>query len=238
MSRVCLLVVCALLGVASRASAQSSTAAKPHVDAGVTAYKAADYETALREFELAYGIDEDPMLLYAWAQAQRQGGHCDQAIEQYRRYIDSKPTDEQIAAANTGIALCKQTPALPPEKAPPPPLDPVPQQPSDSSPWYKDRLGGGLVIGGVASAAIGATFLVLSSRSADAASEAGSRAEFLDHLDDATLHRRIGIVGLGIGSGLAIAGIVRYVTRGDEPSNSAGIAVTSGGTSVLLFGRF
>lgn len=230
MNRLCRLVVCLWLGVAGSALAQPSTAAKPHVDAGVKAYNAADYETSIREFELAYGIDEDPMLLYAWAQAQRQGRHCDEAIGLYRRYLDSKPTDAQIAAANTGIALCEQTPAVRPDKLPPPPADPAPHQPSDSSSWYQDRLGGGLVIGGVASAAIGVTFLVLSSRSADAASAAGPRAEFLDRLDEATLRRRIGIVGLGVGAGLVIAGIVRYATRD--------VVVATSGTSVLVSGRF
>lgn len=232
MNRLCLLVVCGLLGASPDALAQPSAAAKPHVEAGVKAYNAADYETAIREFELAYGIDEDSVLLYAWAQAQRQAGHCDKAIGLYRRYIESKPTDVQIEAANTGISLCDQMPAVPPkpEKLPPPPPDPVIQPPpSDSPPWYKDQLGGGLVIGGVASLAIGATFLVLSSSSEDAANQ-GTRAEFLDHLDEATLRRRIGIVGLGIGLGLATAGIVRYSTRD--------VVVTASGTSVVVSGRF
>ena len=82
--------------------------------------------------------------------------------------------------------------------------------------------------GGIASAAFGVTFLVLSNRSADAASEPGTRAQFLDHLDDATVRRRVGIVGLGLGAALLTAGIIRY----------ASMHVTSDGTSVLVSGRF
>jgi hypothetical protein len=220
------------LCVCSHALADPSPASKPHVDAGVRAYNAGDYTSAIREFETAYGIEPDPVLLYAWAQAQRQGGHCDKAVELYRRYIDSKPTDAQVAAATTGISLCEQTSALPPPGEPPP----EPPPPAPQSPWYKDRLAGALVIGGAASLTIGVTFLVLSERSADAATDADARADFLSHLDDATQRRRIGFVGLGIGAALVAGGVYRYVTRGDRTKPTTTVGIASG--SLVVFGRF
>lgn len=227
---------------ASIAIASPSRTAKPHVDAGVQAYNSADYKTAIAEFEIAYGIDADPVILYAWAQAHRLAGNCDKALELYRRYLETKPTETQIAAAKTGMQLCV-TRAPPPQttsepdlpRSESPQLEPE-QPPAARSPWYKDALGGGLVIGGVASAAIGTTFLIMSNRSADAATDAPTRDEFLEHLDAATRRRRIGIVGVGLGSALVVAGVVRYITRRDEPSGRVG--VTTSGSAIVVFGRF
>lgn len=233
MKRLCLLAV----AYASIASADPSPAAKPHVDAGVAAYNGADYATAIAEFELAYGIDRDPMILYALAQAQRLGGHCDKALELYRRYLGTGPTDAQIAAARTGIDLCDEKP---PRPRPPPPTPPVIRPLPEPAPtpaeqrWYRDRLGGGLVIAGVAGAVVGATFLILSGRSADAATDAPTRAQFLDHLDAATRRRQIGFVTVGVGSALVIAGVIRYVTRGDTPSPRVGVTASG----AVIYGRF
>lgn len=240
-------LVLALALVAGVAAADPSPEAKPHVDAGVRAYSAAEYDTAAREFELAYEIDADPALLYAWAQARRQGGRCADAIDLYRRYLETKPTADQTTAANTGITLCEQQlqqqqQPLPPERTdptPPPSGPPTREAPPAAvtvdRPWYRDKLGAGLVGGGAVATALGVTFLVLAKRSADAASDADTRSDFLDHRDDALSRRRIGYIGLGVGAALVGAGVLRFVLR-DDDDGSATVAIT--GTSIGVAGRF
>lgn len=205
--------------------------AEPHRDAGVAAYQRGDYETAIRELELAYAAEPDPVLLYAQAQAHRLGGHCEEAVELYHRYIDTKPTEEQLAAANNGIALCEQAKKDP--DPPPPPVVPQPE-PREQPPWYADKVGVGLLIGGGGAVALGATFLVLSSSSASDAERASTRDDFLDKLDEATFRRRVGVVGLVVGGGLLIGSAIRYLTKSDEPA----VQVNVGPTSVAVFGRF
>jgi tetratricopeptide (TPR) repeat protein len=211
------------------ANAEPSAAAKPHVDDGVKAYTAGDWDTAVREFEIAYNINKEPALLYAWAQAHRQANRCDKALELYQRYLDSGPTDDQIAAAKTGISLCANAP-----KQPDPPQRVVDEQ--ERSPWYKDSIGGALVAGGVVGVGVGVTFLVLSSNRADDADASKKREDFVDNLDKANTYRKVGLVGAGLGGALIIGGIIRYVTRSDEPTG-VGVTGTASG-SVVVFGRF
>jgi hypothetical protein len=210
--------------------------AEPHGDAGVAAYQRGDYAIAAHEFELAYAANPDPKLLYAWAQAQRLGGQCDKAVELYRRYVETGPTEEQVSAATTGISLCaEQTRSKDPPPVKDEPTPPIVEPKRERPPWYTDKIGGGLVIGGVAALAVGTTFLILSSSSADAADSARTRSEFVDKLDEASSRRTIGVVGLGLGAALLAGGAIRYLTK---PDDDAGVSVGVGPTSVALFGRF
>lgn len=229
------LILCILV---SSALADPREAAQQHLKTGVTAYQASDFDTASTEFELAFILDPDPKTLYAWAQALRQAGHCDQAVPLYERYIKGNPDEANISAAKSGISLCDQAK---PSTAPPPPETKPTQPPPptvttvEPSRWYQDRLGTALVISGVVGLGVGATFLVLAGHSQDAASSAGERDEFVDLLEEATLRRRIGFAGLGLGATLVIGGIVRYATRPQEP---APVALTISGHSIGVVGRF
>ncbi len=240
---------------------EPAPAARPFVDAGIAAYKAGDYETAVRELSAAYKIDPQPAMLYAWAQALRLGNRCAEAIPIYRRYLATDPSEAQIAAAQNGISLCekvlppepppaepppaqpedKEAPAQPAESAqpaepepPPPEAAPVQEEPAPRS-WYADRLGGALVIGGAVSLGVGVGFLVRSSQTRDAAGEAMFRDDFVDKLDRATLQRRIGVAGLGVGAALVAGGVFRYVVL-RERARAVSIAIT--GRSLIVGGRF
>ncbi|HSJ99904.1 MAG TPA: tetratricopeptide repeat protein [Kofleriaceae bacterium] len=225
-------------------------AAKPFIDAGVAAYEAGDYETAIRELEAAHRIDPQPAILYAWAQALRLSGRCAEAIAVYQRYLATDPNAAQTTAAQHGISLCERTrPAEPaPDTAPPatPPATPPAAARSEPAPdpaiapsqrrrWYADPLGGALVIGGAASLGVGVGLLVRSSQNRDAARDAMYREDFVELLDTATLQRRLGAASLGVGAALVAAGAVRYVTRRDRPG---AVAVGVAGRALVILGRF
>jgi tetratricopeptide (TPR) repeat protein len=214
----------------------AATVARPRVEAGVRAYEAGDFAAASREFEAAYRIDPAPATLYAWAQSLRQGGRCSEAIDAYRRYLATNPDELQAAAATTGIALCEAAKPAP-AAAPAPPAPPSAAAPADTPrrAWYHDPAGGALVIGGVAMAAIGATFFVLAERSIDRAEREPLRDRFVEQLDEATQRRRLGYAGAGLGAALVIGGIVRYATRGD---GRAPIAVTATPGMVSIHGSY
>jgi tetratricopeptide (TPR) repeat protein len=237
------LVLASVLVAPTRARADRDAAtsvgagpARAHVDAGVAAYEAGDYEAASRAFEAAYALDPSPALLYAWAQSLRMGNRCAEALALYRRYLASDPTETQVAAATHGIAACAE--ALAASAAPPtlPDRDPTPAPPArDPAPaWYRDPVGGGLVVGGVVAAAAGVVFLARSGTSRDEADRAELRDDFVRHLEDATRERRLGAVGIGLGAGLITGGILRYLSRRSEPA--VGIAVTP--TSFGVLARF
>jgi tetratricopeptide (TPR) repeat protein len=223
-----------------------SPEAEQHLESGKAAYAAADYATASREFEAAYEIDPNPSLLYAWAQALRLNGRCADAVPIYRRYLETGPTDQVRIEVDKLIRLCEPVKPVPEPKLDPPldlPLDPRPDRRPPAEPahrperrrWYRDVLGGTLTIGGVAVAGAGVAFLVASKRSEDAANRAELRSDFLELLDEATVRRRVGLVGLGLGAALVTGGIVRYVTRRGEP---AGVAISTTGTAIHVRGTF
>jgi tetratricopeptide (TPR) repeat protein len=212
--------------------------AEQHLEAGKRAYAAADYATASREFEAAYAIDPNPSLLYAWAQSLRLGGRCADAVPIYRLFLDTEPTDQVRGEVDTLIRLCEPVgpspdprPDPPPDRRPPAPPEPRPE----ARRWYRDVLGGTLTIGGVALAGTGAAFLVASKRSEDAANRAELRGDFLELLDEATVRRRVGFVGLGLGAALVAGGIIRYATRGDGPT---GVAIAITGAAIHVRGSF
>lgn len=232
-------------------------AAQTHVDAGLALYAAKDYEAAIVELEAAYNLDPQPALLYATAQAYRLANKCLVALDLYQRFVASAPSGAQLAAARHGIAACEAVlaepavnhpePARVPVAAPPPPPRPAPATPPPAvavavvaepgaTPWYADRVGGTLTGAGVVGIGVGATFLVLASRSERRAKTAVFRDDFVHALDEATQRRRIGAVALSAGAGLAAAGIAVYVFRDRRPGRRAVIA--SDGATIFIAGRF
>jgi tetratricopeptide (TPR) repeat protein len=225
--------------------------AQAHLDAGLAAYAAEDFERAVTEFEAAYAIEPDPALLYAWAQAERRSGDCRRARELYHKYIDSQPGPEQIEAARTGLSLCPEPEPEPkpepdpdpdpgPEAGraaptaipkPPPPVATAPRR--ERSPWYRDPIGDSLTIAGVAGIGVGVGYLVMARSSQRRADRAEFRDDFAAHLDDVTVRRRIGGVALGVGATLVAAGIARYLLRDD-----GAVSVAAGAGAISIGGVF
>ena len=230
------------------ASAQESKpldpAAQAHLEAGDAAYRAADYVNASSELEAAYKIDPQPVLLYAWAQARRMAGACDEAIALYRRYVATGVTDSQAAAANAGIGLCEKSMAAAPRTNPPPPgpetatvVAPLNEAPrSERAQWYQNTRANILTVSGVVVTGAGIGFLIAAERSEDRVRNAEYRDDFGELLDQTTLRRRIGYPAAGVGVALVVAGVVAYASGHDRRPDMA--AVGTDGTTVFLRGAF
>lgn len=96
-----LILACALLSpllpptAAIAASAEDVRTSKRHYKKGMTAYNLRHFDAAIVEFERAYALNPEPVLLYNIAQSHRQMGRPEQALFFYRRYLEGAP-----AAAN------------------------------------------------------------------------------------------------------------------------------------------
>jgi tetratricopeptide (TPR) repeat protein len=66
-----------------------------HYDAALAFYQQARYPEAIAEFEVAYGIDAQPLLLFNIGQAYRKGGRPAEALAKYREYLDKDPSAER-----------------------------------------------------------------------------------------------------------------------------------------------
>jgi hypothetical protein len=98
-----------------------------HHDIGAQLYLSGAYARAVRELEMAYALDPDPVLLYDIAQAHRRNGSADQAILFYGRYLDALPNapkraevEKRIKELEESSRKAKEETALPPRPIGPP----------------------------------------------------------------------------------------------------------------------
>jgi hypothetical protein len=81
--------VAAVVLTASAAHAQSE--AQEHFKRGVKLYNLGHFQEAIPEFEKAYDLDPQPILLFNIAQSHRQNGNKERALFFYRRYLEQEP---------------------------------------------------------------------------------------------------------------------------------------------------
>jgi tetratricopeptide (TPR) repeat protein len=89
----------------------NKAAAKEHYQRGTSLYDLGHYPEAIKEFEAAYELKNDPAFLYNLAQSYRQAGDAEQALHFYRtylRYVPKPPNkaeiEERIAALEKQVA--------------------------------------------------------------------------------------------------------------------------------------
>ena len=109
--------------------------ARAAFDAAQEAFAAKDYAEASKQLERAYMLEPELDLLYPWAQAERNLGRCESAIDLYQKFIDGGPNQRMIDTANQNIARCEESlaaaGAAEPEPEPPPQTDD-----DDDASWF------------------------------------------------------------------------------------------------------
>ena len=120
------IVFAVLLAAAGRAEAQPT--ADAHARRGVALYNLGKYEEAIGEFEQAYTLVQSDALLFNLAQAHRQLGHCEVALQYYKRFMAGSPAPALAAQVEALLpkleAACRTKleqpagPAPAPEPAP------------------------------------------------------------------------------------------------------------------------
>ncbi|MGE0550830.1 MAG: tol-pal system YbgF family protein [Kofleriaceae bacterium] len=115
-------LVCA--ATAARADQQTSL---DHYESGRRAYGAAQFETAIAEFERAYQEFPAPEYLHDLGQAHRRLNQCRTAIDYFERYLQAMPKPSNRAQTEALIASLEATcPADQPSSTEPSPVDPAP----------------------------------------------------------------------------------------------------------------
>ena len=134
-----LVVSCAML-FARPVLADARTEARAHFKKGMEAISAGKYDDGISELEKAYEILPHPNVLYNIARAHAEAGNLDQAVSNFKRYLETNPPDkEETLAILKGLearikkrdaerekAQAEQPPPPTPERPPPP----TPEKPS------------------------------------------------------------------------------------------------------------
>jgi tetratricopeptide (TPR) repeat protein len=96
------------LGVSASARADDAVTAREHYQKGTSYYDLGKYDDAIKEFEAAYEIKNDPALLYNLAQSNRLAGNSEQALHFYRTYLRYVPKATNRAEIESRIAQLDQ----------------------------------------------------------------------------------------------------------------------------------
>jgi tetratricopeptide (TPR) repeat protein len=216
--------------------------AKAHLDRGLALYQSRAFAAAAAEFEATYVLEPHRDVMYVWAQALRLAGQCALALELYQRFLATDPPRREAERARSNRTRCvpavtaSPVPPTPVETvgpavgvAPPPATDapssppgvsvdlsarPPPPSPFPApAPRHLDRLDKILLGSGVVAAAIGGGFYLSARSEHGAARTATSYPALQQHADAAQTRERLGWAALAAGSGLLIAGLLRYALR-------------------------
>lgn len=230
-----------LLATTTATAAPRTKAARNEFDRGVAAYTKGDYQAASDALAKSFAIEADEETLFAWAQTERKLGHCDKAVELYKKLLSMKLPAENKKVVRVQIDECNQileeeraaaamlevpanTEAPAPAAAPAAtPLvqdsgtTPSPSDPHDArtrrDAWYADPVGGALVGAGAIGLAAGTVFLVQASSADSDKATAATYDDYLSLADRAESRGRLAVISLVAGGALVTAGIIRYATR-------------------------
>jgi hypothetical protein len=126
--RVCILALVAagIAGAAGSAEARPKRRdARAAFDRGVAAYQKGNFEAASEALGNSYELEHDVDTLFAWAQSERKLERCDQAIELYRKLMDSGLPAANKAVVQQKLEECRSIIAAKAKAEPPPPPRPV-----------------------------------------------------------------------------------------------------------------
>lgn len=224
-------------------------AAVKRAEAATEAAQADDYETAIRELKAAYAIESKPILLYAWAQAERLGGHCNRAIKLYEDFLGTDPPTELANEAQVNLLDCQAEEGI--DRAPREPIESTETEPDEDetndeaddepSALRREKVAPILLGLGAATAIGGGVAMGIAQANANDAANANNETGYAARIDEANTIYLAGGVIVGVGSALIVGGIVRYIVvarRNKQPTTTASAMVTRDGFGLTLQGRF
>ena len=217
--------------------------AKLAFDRGVAAYQAKDYPGASAALGKSFALEPDVETLYAWAQAERQQEHCDKAIELYNKILTFDLPDENKQVVRDKLDECKgiiaaQKPVVEPAKPAEPNIIEPPKPAPEGRTWWKDPIGGGLVVAGVVGLGVGGYFLRSASQADGDAKQSTNYFETERLNDKAESHGRNGVIAGITGGVLLVGGIVWYATRGKQERTALTGWIAPSGGGLAALGRF
>ena len=238
-SKLAILAAAQLTSALAFAQAPSS----PEYKKAIESYKAGKYEEAIGLLEAAYKVEPKPEILFALAQAERLGGHCDKAIVHYKQLLTQTTELATAKAVQNNLVLC-------PGGEPPPPKDnPKVEPKSDdkSTPEPRidvvqktvyvrktDPLAIGLLAGGALSGGFAVGMLLRSSSTRDDANSARTLDDANELHDRADRDRLIAIVAGGVGAVAIGFAVFRLATGKKQASSEVAVTPTSGGGTLVF----
>ncbi len=228
--------------------------ARSLAERGRAFHDARDYDRAIAAYKEAYVMAPSPGLLFNLAQAYRLSGHCDDAVLMYRRYLATRPADDERAVAAGHLASVERcqhargrarplaASALGPRPAGAAPAHRAGDRPARPGAITRD-IGLGVALGGLVAVVAAAGYAYdahATSREIEEAYAAGRKWKDVAELDARGARSEERATWLGVGGGLAVgSGLTLYVLgKRAERLAPVRITPTAGGAEVSAAWRF
>lgn len=132
-----LLAVIARPVVAQPAAPQLPPATTADIDRARQLYRSAEtamqdgrFDDAVRDYDAAHALTDDPALYFKLGRAHERAGRCAIAVGYYERYLrDGAPAEPFVATTHERIAACRAPGAAPDGAVPSPEPSPAPPEP-------------------------------------------------------------------------------------------------------------
>lgn len=206
----------------------------------VALLEAEHYALAATELEGLYAQAPSWQVLFNWSVASFRAGDCESSAGLSRRLLedhvnDADPVSLRDAALN--LSECERRLSgrtEPPTPSPTPPIKPLENEDSKSQPvvahhepaaarpWARDPLGASLVGTGGGVALVGAGLLFGAYVANNAADDLNDHRNFDQSIARAAKMQRAGFVLVGMGSALAIGGVIRWAVVARRRSGRTG----------------
>ena len=106
---LCTLLAALTLALAAAPAAAQETQAREHFARGTSAYQSGDYDTAIREWTLAYTADPRPLIQYNLSQAYERAGRIEEAATALDAYLaHAQANDPNQAEARARVASIRE----------------------------------------------------------------------------------------------------------------------------------
>jgi len=230
---------------AAQLIAIATAVAQPQSDAmkqGIDAYKAGDYDKAAGLLERAYKADAKPETLFALAQAERLGGHCDKAIPHYKKLLEKTTDLAQAKLIQNNLGLCEASvPPPSPERGvattEPPPKPEVVTKTVVRETHKTDKLATVMLAGGMLAIGGGVGLYVVAKRATSDARVARTLEIHDSLLDRASRDRVLAFVAGGAGVALIAGAVVKW-SLGASTKTEVALVPSAHGATFALSGRF
>ncbi len=224
--------------------------------------RAGDYRAAAGKLQRSYRARPRARTLFLWAEAERLGGNCEDAVRLYRRYLARFPRAPHARGAKRGVNACEdaatadvvedrtEPPADEPSDEPDsrastttPDVDMPTNEDENRAPMTRrgvDKLGAILVAGGVVTLAAGAGYYSAADDAANDLPEGATHDMVTSAEGTADRRRMVGAVAMVAGATAVTLGAFRiHIARRDARHRVAVQPFATQTTAgISLSGRF
>jgi len=241
--------LCLSLALAGASAHADRGTAEAHYKKGMAAYALEDWDGAIAEFQAGFRDEPTPAFLYNIAQSHRQAKRPEEAVRFYQKYLELAPeapdrgdVDKLIVQLKKAIAEQEAAKNSPPQGLDHKPAEASVTPPVPAEPLRKDKLGVGLLIGGLVGAVAGGSLVVLGYITAKQAKDPANTTTDLQGRQDlqsrANLLEGVGYGLLGVGVAVAVGGVIKLAIRPRKEAVSVGAGVAPGTLAFTVGGQF